>query len=635
MRLRWPWSRAASASPASAKPADAGRSAPARAQPAPLDEWRDVPPPRGLNGPPELTADHSFGRELSGHRALPPVVEQVARGGELAPMVRPRPSTPAPAGEGPRPGYGRSSQMPVRRQRAPRSSATLDGLAMGIDGPTPEPQAAASAALPDESPLPEPSVPNRVAAVTATGARSGTPPRGAQRAAMTVVPAAQRSPISEGAPPPGQLRLDHVPEPPAVIMPGESGRAITEAGPGPSLPTAAEAPTSPATPAPAVSTGPAQRAPLTSSRRTVRSNPSSTRRLGLGAPLASRSSAGSELTNTPERASPPNSLTAPMAAPHPLAGATPAESATAAPAVWRSTGESAPVMVGGRGPGRPSLPAAAPLAAGRAPSSAAGAIASRPVPRMTTAPIHQRASAGRSGGRMQGKPTAGPVPAVPSTAGGKLRIDRSGDGAAAAADLDANAFTSGDTIVMPSSHGPLDRGRGQALLAHELVHVGQQRRLGASLPSEDSSAGQQLEREAQSAEAVVERASRSSAARLDMPVAARSSQRAPAESSSLHSSEVRQATQLALAAGPRAGSSSGTIELSAEAPSTGAPTPQRAAVGAASPAPAASSTASGATPQDEQEFEELARRLYDRLRLRFKRELLLDRERSGFLADVK
>ena len=46
---------------------------------------------------------------------------------------------------------------------------------------------------------------------------------------------------------------------------------------------------------------------------------------------------------------------------------------------------------------------------------------------------------------------------------------------------------------------------------------------------------------------------------------------------------------------------------------------------------AGGATAGSAMPSDDEEFEELARKLYERLRLRFKRELLLDRERGGFL----
>lgn len=190
---------------------------------------------------------------------------------------------------------------------------------------------------------------------------------------------------------------------------------------------------------------------------------------------------------------------------------------------------------------------------------------------------------------------------------------------------------------MPQHHGPLDSGRGQALLAHELVHVGQQRRLGSSLPAEHTSAGQQLEREAQSAESLVERARRTPA--LDMPVAR--PQRAPSETAgSGGSSEVRQATQLALAAGP--GGSPASLELPAPGAASASDhgqAPQRAAISGAagrsvSAAPAGGVDAS-TTLTDDAEFEELARKLYDRLRHRLVRELLLDRERGGFLADPR
>jgi hypothetical protein len=227
------------------------------------------------------------------------------------------------------------------------------------------------------------------------------------------------------------------------------------------------------------------------------------------------------------------------------------------------------------------------------------------------------------------------------TSASKIRIDRSGDASGAAADMDANAYTAGDTIVMPQHHGPLDRGRGQELLAHELVHVGQQRRLGSSLPAEHTGAGQQLEREAQSAESLVSRTRGTPA--LDMPLARTSPQRSTADGHSSHSSEVDQATQLALAAGPRA-SSSDSIEVPAAAhasPAHGDPA-QRSARSSASSASLSSAAADGggspaaaAKPADDEELEELARKLYERLRLRLKRELLLDRERGGFLADSR
>jgi hypothetical protein len=64
----------------------------------------------------------------------------------------------------------------------------------------------------------------------------------------------------------------------------------------------------------------------------------------------------------------------------------------------------------------------------------------------------------------------------------------------------ARALTRGDDILLPAEHGPLERGPARGLLAHELTHVVQQRRLGSSLPLEHSPAGTRLEREAQEAE---------------------------------------------------------------------------------------------------------------------------------------
>jgi hypothetical protein len=62
--------------------------------------------------------------------------------------------------------------------------------------------------------------------------------------------------------------------------------------------------------------------------------------------------------------------------------------------------------------------------------------------------------------------------------------------------LGAKAFTVGGEVHLPAEHGPLTDPRTRALLAHELVHVAQQRRLGDALPPEDSPYGRLLEEEA-------------------------------------------------------------------------------------------------------------------------------------------
>ena len=53
------------------------------------------------------------------------------------------------------------------------------------------------------------------------------------------------------------------------------------------------------------------------------------------------------------------------------------------------------------------------------------------------------------------------------------------------------------------------------------------------------------------------------------------------------------------------------------------------------PAPESSAASAGPHQASETEMDELARKLYDRLRNRLKTELLVDRERAGFLTDLR
>jgi hypothetical protein len=236
-------------------------------------------------------------------------------------------------------------------------------------------------------------------------------------------------------------------------------------------------------------------------------------------------------------------------------------------------------------------------------------------------------------------PLAGMAPPTPRSGAAStdtpVRIDRSESGAQAAAELRSNAFTSGDTIVLPPSHGPIDSPRSQRLLAHELVHVGQQRRLGNDLPEESSPAGQVLEREARSAESFAD------SGRSTLPLAAA---RATGSSSS---------GAAPAAAGPdaqRAANTALTLRSSdktTDSPhSTIAPgvSAMRSLTGASASAPQrqddssslSSMTSPGSDTGDEEaELDDLARRLYDRLRYRLGRELLLDRERAGVLTDLR
>jgi hypothetical protein len=65
-----------------------------------------------------------------------------------------------------------------------------------------------------------------------------------------------------------------------------------------------------------------------------------------------------------------------------------------------------------------------------------------------------------------------------------------------AARLDAAAFSRDGVVYLPDAAGSLNQAAAGALLAHELTHVVQRRMLGSALPSEASPEGQTLEEQA-------------------------------------------------------------------------------------------------------------------------------------------
>jgi len=69
-----------------------------------------------------------------------------------------------------------------------------------------------------------------------------------------------------------------------------------------------------------------------------------------------------------------------------------------------------------------------------------------------------------------------------------------------ARDRHARAFARGGRVYLPEEAGPLNSAKARGLLAHELVHVAQQRRLGSALPDEATAEGRALEDEARHAE---------------------------------------------------------------------------------------------------------------------------------------
>ncbi len=81
-----------------------------------------------------------------------------------------------------------------------------------------------------------------------------------------------------------------------------------------------------------------------------------------------------------------------------------------------------------------------------------------------------------------------------------VTIERGADADRLAAASKARAVTRDGEVFIPAEAGRLDTGRGSGLLAHELTHVIQQRRLGTSVPLEHSPAGRRLEAEATTTE---------------------------------------------------------------------------------------------------------------------------------------
>ncbi len=224
----------------------------------------------------------------------------------------------------------------------------------------------------------------------------------------------------------------------------------------------------------------------------------------------------------------------------------------------------------------------------------------------------------------------GGAPADPMPVGlSGIRVYRGATAATTASAIGARAYTDRGDIYLPAAHGPLNDMPARSLLAHELVHVSQQRRVGGALPGEHSEEGRLMEAEAATVE-------RSAATDTELPlarIAAPGVQAAPSVQAA------------ASAQGPRSAQAS-TVVIEARAPWATSDTMQRAPERGASPAvseapsdissgqPAAAASPA-ATNDDETHIDELASKLYDKIRSRLRNELLVDRERAGFLTDLR
>ncbi|HEX2040924.1 MAG TPA: DUF4157 domain-containing protein [Acidimicrobiales bacterium] len=330
------------------------------------------------------------------------------------------------------------------------------------------------------------------------------------------------------------------------------------------------------------------------------------RRLGLGEPIRPDPE-----PQQPQAFAPPAKAAAPMPLPPaesrmPKAGPAPKGAVTPT----RAPAPAAPTVASvQRAPLSPSTaaPAPAPPTPSPKPSTSLPLLSSRP-PALTVTeqvPAAVRAHVERTVG----------------TDLGDVRVHRGEESAHHAAALDARAFTSDGEVHLPAAHGPLDHGPAQALLAHELVHVAQQKRMGATRPAEHTATGRQLEHEARAVEHQVARQVEGhntppAAPPLPLP-------RPAGRPTSPDTRPFLDPGQVALDAGIATRAPDGSVLFTA--PPAGAPQPpppQRAVTVETSDSPPGVE----ATPVNVDV-------LYDKIRRRLKDELRLNRQRLGMNMD--
>lgn len=103
------------------------------------------------------------------------------------------------------------------------------------------------------------------------------------------------------------------------------------------------------------------------------------------------------------------------------------------------------------------------------------------------------------GARVVEQPSAEVVRVVERATGveiGDAVIDRSPSVSLRAAEMGAVAFTESGVVHLPEELGPQDEPRTRAIVAHELTHVAQRRKLGSATPPESTPDGEALEAEA-------------------------------------------------------------------------------------------------------------------------------------------
>jgi hypothetical protein len=270
-----------------------------------------------------------------------------------------------------------------------------------------------------------------------------------------------------------------------------------------------------------------------------------------------------------------------------------------------------------------------------------------------------------------------------------------GDAASKLAEsMHARALTRAGEVFVPQERGSLDTPTNRGLVAHELTHVLQQRRLGTEVPLEHTPAGRALEEQAEA----TERSVRGDAGSTPPP--SEPSPSSPSRQQSDSGLDTVRAVQDELTASgfatraadgslvfatpstaglqtgaavqrapdsPETGAAPGgtpaagpspsgvsrspasgsappssfptTVVVTQSLPATGAApsgSPQSIAAGETSPviaqAPEPATPSADMAPPD---ADDMARKLYDRLAARLRTELILDRERAGLLTDLR
>lgn len=614
MRLPWPFGRARSGARASAPPASAEAGAsddPASVPPrggGAGGAWRSLPPLAETIGPPPVVAPAApFAASLAVDNPPPPILAPLAhaRGLEAPSGIVVGVAKPVVAAHG--------APMPAAVQRSPlrpRSSAAGPGLEPAPRTSPAEPLPVELARLPVVSDAP--ATPAR-SLVTSSGAGISAPrglvlpPRPAGSASVAAATGIQGSPAAPQAAKPAADRLPVAAPKPAPVRPpgtpprseGESGRVTL----GQARRLGLGAP---------IAGGPfargGARAPLssTSSLPLVERTPGPKPDPGAGVRLDERP----EPLVQPSRSAVPGDLSPALEhrpstaaisrAQEPARAPATTPAVAPAPGLQRSPTSSRPLPLPAR-PAPPARDAAAPLTSAR-PLRAGVQRAPLTIPARTVAQGPGTGPGSDSG--------SGPARAVE----GPVKVHRGRSASELATALDARSFTHAGEIYLPDSHGSLTSGTGRSLLAHELAHVAQQRRLGTALPQEHTPHGQALEAEARSAE-------RASGLPLALPATAAHEPVAAPEPESVHGAQ-----RAPLAGSAMPGDSVSTVHLA-----TGTQRAPARARDAQQP--------NGRKPEEhpartEQELEDLAGQLYARIGRRLRRELFVDRERAGLALDL-